>query len=47
MPIVKMRKYSITLVFSSWSDSSHVSTRIAFSDYCCIQGRINDDFILL
>jgi hypothetical protein len=28
-----MRKYSITLVFSSWSDSCHVSARITFYDY--------------
>jgi hypothetical protein len=28
-----MTKYSITLVLSSWSDSSHISTRSAFSDY--------------
>jgi hypothetical protein len=26
----KRRKYSINLVFSSWSDSSHISTRIEF-----------------
>jgi hypothetical protein len=32
----KMRKYSITLVFSSRSYSSQVSTIIAFSD-CCLQ----------
>jgi hypothetical protein len=31
-----MKKYSITLVFSSWSDSCHVNIRITFSD-CSLQ----------
>jgi hypothetical protein len=31
-----MRKYSITLVFSSWSNYRHVSTKIAVSN-CCLQ----------
>jgi hypothetical protein len=31
-----MRKYYLTFVIGSWSDSSHISTRIALSD-CCSQ----------
>jgi hypothetical protein len=34
--IGKRKKYSITLVFDSSLDSSHISTRIKFSD-CCLQ----------
>jgi hypothetical protein len=42
-----LRKYSITLVFSSGSDSSHVSTRVVISDCYCRQDRINDVLLLL